>query len=383
MANTLTGLYPTIYQALDSISRELVGFIPAVSKNAGAARAALGEIISYPVVPPGAAADIAPAATGPNPSDRVIAAPTATISKARAVSVYLTGEELLGLRNANSSDQVIIQAAFAQAMRTLCNEIEADILAAGLAGASRAYGTAGTLPFATANDYTDFAQTRLILEDNGSPTDDMHLVLSNPAAAQLRSKQTGLFNVSLAGDDAFLRLGALGRVEGFYLHQSGAVAVHTKGGGSAYVTSGSTAPGVTAIALVTGSGTVLAGDVVTFAADSNNKYIVNVGVAAPGTITLGKPGARVTIATANAMTIGNNFTPLLAFDRNAIFLAARAPAVPPEGDSAIDSIIVQDPVSGLAFEVRMYLQYRRVAYEVGIAWGVAAVKQENIAVLLS
>jgi hypothetical protein len=55
--------------------------------------------------------------------------------------------------------------------------------------------------------------------------------------------------------------------------------------------------GVTDIALVTGTGTVLAGDVVTFAADSNNKYVVGTGVAAPGTISLNAPGAQVVIAT--------------------------------------------------------------------------------------
>jgi hypothetical protein len=135
--------------------------------------------------------------------------------------------------------------------------------------------------------------------------------------------------------------------------------------------------------LITGTGTVLAGDVVTFAADGINKYVVNTGIAAPGTIVIGNPGLLLTVGATNALTVGANFTPNMAFDRQAIVLAARAPAEPQGGDAAIDAMIVQDPVSGLPFEVRVYAQYHRVAYEVGMAWGVGAVKSNHIAILLS
>jgi hypothetical protein len=132
---------------------------------------------------------------------------------------------------------------------------------------------------------------------------------------------------------------------------------------------------------------VLAGDVVTFAADTNNKFVVNTGVAAAGTIVLGNPGTIIDVPTANAMTIGNSYTPNVAFTRSALQLITRAPAMPLDEngrpvDVAEDVMLVTDPVSGITFEVAMYKQYRQVMYSVAVAWGANAIKSQHIGILM-
>lgn len=380
-ANTLTGLIPTLYEAMNIVSREMVGFIPAVTIDPRIARAALNETVRSPVGTAGALEDVTPGATPAASGDTTVGFLDVTITKSKVAPIRWNGEEEKAVGNTGLYNKVLADQ-FAEGMRSLVNAVEADLAVQAKVASSRAYGTAGTTPFGTAADLTDLAGLMQILEDNGAPKSDLQFVGNSAAWFNLRGKQSVLFKVNEAGSQDMLRNGMTDRLQGFAMRNSSQIGLHTKGTGSAYVTSGSTAVGVSAIALVTGSGTVLAGDVVTFAADANNKYVVNTGVAAPGTIQIALPGARVTIATGNAMTIGNNYRPNFGFARTALVLATRAPAVPSGGDSADDAMMLTDPMTGISFEVRVYRQYRQVKYEIGLAWGTGYTKAEHIATLL-
>lgn len=380
MSNTLTGLTGVIYKALDQVSRELVGFIPAVTLDADVAeRAAVGQSIKFLAASAVTAASLSPAAYGPAAADITESPGTVTISKAYGVSFHLTGEEMVGLENSGSK-QMLMEGKFAQAMRDLVNKIEYDLFIAAKEGASRAYGTAGTTPFGTAADMSAFAGMAKILDDNGAPS-DRHLVLNNSSVANLRGYQANLFN---SGPEV-LKQGFLTELGGFRVHQSGQIISHTKGTGTGYAINYTPgyAVGSTAITVDTGANTIIAGDVLTNTATGRdtNKYIVNTALAA-NVVTLAKPGLKVAWVDNDVLAVGDSYTGNFGFSRNALWLAVRPPAVPSEGDLATDSMMVTDPVSGLPFEIRIYPQYRRVAFEVSAAWGVAAVKNEHIATLL-
>jgi hypothetical protein len=385
---TLTSLIPSIQEAMDVVSRELVGFIPAVSRDSTAERAAVGQAVVSPVVGAMAAEDLVPAAYAADTPNQTIGNVQMTISKARSVPFGITGEETLGLRNAGTLGDINAQR-IAQAIRTLTNEVEGDLAALHI-NTSRAYGTAGATPFATSGDLSDFALARKILDDNGAPQSDMHMVLGGAAVANIRGKMSTLFQTNTGGvqSEALLRQGALGEYQGMLLHNSAqvreGVAVGT--GAAATTNAAGYAVGATAITLASaGTGTILAGDIVTFAGDTN-KYVVVSGdtdTSNGGSITIAEPGLRVAMsAAAKAITVVAAATRNMFFHRSAIQLATRAPAMPEGGDDADDVMLVTDPVSGLTYEFCIYKQKRQVRYEINLAWGVKMIAPRHSGILL-
>lgn len=383
MANTLTNLVPSMYNALDVVSRELVGFIPAVTMDATYTRAAVGQAVTSPVTPAASAIDVTTGVTYPDVGDQTIGNTTMTISKARAVPIRWNGEERLGVDNNGAQYNVIFRDQVAQAMRTLTNEMESDL--AGLyANASRAYGTAGTTPFASST--TELMQARKILVDNGAPFGDIQAVLDTGAGANVRT----LYGINTNRDWSQVPLNARGVLvtpHGVSIRESGQVKIPTVGTqASATTNAAGYAVGATVITLASaGTGSFVAGDVITFAGDTN-KYVVASGdtdVSNGGTITLAAPGLKKAIAaSATAVTTISAGPRSLVFARSAIALAVRAPALPEQGDSAVDRMQITDPISGLTFEMSMYAGRRQMTYELAIAWGVKAVKPEHMAILL-
>lgn len=384
-ANVLTGLIPTLYAGLDVVSRELVGMIPSVTRNAnGIERAAVGQTISYPITPELGMFDVTPAMNTPEPADRTIGVGNIQITKSKGVEFGWTGEEQRGL-NTGIGYNTIQADLFAQGVRTLCNAIELDLAVEGAANASRAYGTAGTTPFAT--NVGDAAQMRKILDDNGAPATGRSLVGDTSMGAALRTLQN-LTRVNENGSAMTLRDGELLNLSGLSIKESAQIARPVIGtnNGSASTNNAGYAVGATTFTLASaGTGSILAGDVITFAGDAN-KYVVVTGdtdVSNGGTITIQAPGLRVAIPASNTVitTVARSVRNL-AFSSNALHLVGRPPALPEGGDSAIDRFTLVDPRSGLPFEVSLYAGYRKIRAEVAMAWGVKAVKPAHIAALL-
>lgn len=375
MANIFTALQPVLYSAAQEVSNEPFGVISAITSDFDDKGVAVGDSVKVPVAPIRAVKSFTPSMAMPTGDDATADGVSVQITNTDYVDWNLTGEQIKSLENAGS-DKEWVRQMIAQGMRALRNKAEVAACTAIKVGATRAVGTAGTNPFAS--DINIIPDVRKVLFDNGAPMADLQLCIDSSAGTSAR--KLGIIQQAYqAGNDQERRSGDLLRQFGFSIRESAGITAHTKGTGTAYVTSGSTGIDVPSVALVTGSGTVLAGDVVTFAADTSNKYVVNNGVAAPGTITLGRPGAQIVIPTANAMTIGNNYVPNLAFERSAVVGVMRAPIIP--ANPIINQTLISDKF-GMTYLLLQIAGYGMTTWQLHIAYGFKVVQGEHVAVVM-
>lgn len=363
--NVLTGLAADIYKAANIVGREQVGFIPSCTINSDAAkRVAFGDTVKSAFARKATVNNTyTPSMTIPEGDDQTVDNKTMTLDQVANVKIPWTGEDIKHVDN-GAGFQTIYGDQMAEAFRGITNAIEAYVGLTISKSISRYFGTAGTTPFAT--NFNEVAELRQILVDNGCPMDGrVTMVLNTSAGTKLRNLAQ-LQKVNEAGSATLLRQGELLNLQGISLKESAGVATHVAGTGAGYLANGAVAIGggttLSPLNVDTGTGTVLAGDLVTFTGDTN-KYGVGATLAA-GALSLNDPGARIAIADNTAMTVGATYVANAAFHQRAVEIVCRAPAQPPGGDAAVDSMTVQDPWSGLVYEIRAYKGYGKVMFDI-------------------
>jgi len=371
---------------MHTVSREMSGAIRGVTLDASAAQAALNQTVRTPIAPAATLENFTPAMAIPETGGATYSYVDMTLSNSKVAPIPISGEEELSLGNMAA---VVLEQNIAQAIRALVNQMEVDIMTEGYKNASRAVGAAGTAPFGSSLGVA--AEAKRVLDDNGAPgmndPNFRSLIINSAAGVNLRSL-ANLMTANNNGSDQTLRNGILLPVVGFGVRESAGVQSHTKGAGTGYDINNGAGEVVGQTTLTLDGGTVnvtgiKAGDVVTFATDANNKYIVTTGLTATtGDIVIGNPGIRALVADTTEMTIGDSYAANLAFSRNAIALATRAPARPRMGDAAIMIETVTDPVTGIAFTFSLYKGWGAVRFQVEAVWGVKAVQSEHICVVM-
>ncbi len=383
---SLTGLTEIAYQARDLVAAEPTGFIQGVTQNGGSERVSTGgTVTSFVSAKPTLLTSYTPAMTVPAADEITTSAETMTLDKVAGAQIPLKGEKFLQLANTVGYEAAIRQE-IAQAIRVMRNQIESDCGSTIYKSASRAFGTAGTTPFASNTDSIN--EIRQILEDNGCPVDsgELSLIINTKAGTKLRNLSQ-LTKANEAGTDATLRRGELLNISGFSIRTSAGVTLHTKGAGTGYLINNASTEAVGQTTLTLDGGTVnttgiKAGDIITHASDSTNKYVVKTGLTATsGDIVIANPGLLVAAADNDAITVGNSYTANLGFHRNAIELAMRPPAQPSGGDAG-EHIIIVDPVTGLSFDMAIYKGFGMNMIVFYCLYGIKVWKPEFVATLI-
>ena len=266
-------------------------------------------------------------------------------------------EQMLHADNVGLGGQSQLQRRITKGLRGMRNQVEADVALALAQASSRSVGVSGTTPFAS--NYNLLEDSMKILVDNGGNRHDGQnsVVMNTSASANLR-KLAQLQQVNTSGGGDLLRNGVLLDLNGYMIRESAGIALHTKGAGTgALVNDGSgLSVGVTAIpfdTMTVNSTGIKAGDVITFAADTDNEYVVVTGsTSVSGTITIGGPGLQVAIPNNNAITITATYTPNIAFNSEAAELASRAPVL--GDDKAILHDTITDDLAGLTYAFSIY-----------------------------
>lgn len=378
MANTLTSIAPVLYSAAQEVSNEPFGVVSAINTNFDNKGVAYGDTIKIPVAPMSALEDFTASNVTSTGANSVASAVDVKISAMKKVSWHLTGEEQRSLENGGTNQEWIRQKV-AQGMRALRNSAETAAAAAIKVGASKAYGTAGTTPFATS--LSELVQMRKILRDQGAPMADLQLVVDSAAYTNLL--QLGIIQQAYAaGTDEERRQGRIMRQFGFQIGESAGIDLHSQSApGTAYATNATAVAGALTIALKTGVGAIPAGSIVSIADDASaSKYVVNKAIASnTDPLLISRPGFGAAISDSKALTFTGNYTPNLAFERMAVVGVMRPPLIPE--NPTISQMIISDSF-GMSYLMLDISQYGQRTWELHLAYGFKVVQPEHVAILI-
>lgn len=361
MANTSTDtLIETMYNSMEELQQEPVGALNAVQRNqSGVTQASFNSNIESVVtgeVTITKSNSYTPQMSSSDAPDDSDGKDTFALDTYLKFEAAILPEQLRHANNVGLGGQNQLQKRVMKGLRGMRNQVEADLVAALYKGGSRAVGTAGTTPFAS--NFNVLNESMKIMTDNGGNRYDgrSSVVMDTSAGLNARNK-LGIQDARQAStDDLFMR-GILHDVGGYKLRESAGISTHTKGAGTGYLVNGALAVGDTSIAVDGGTVNttgIKQGDVIKFAADSVNEYVVTSTdlLATSGTITIGGPGVRVAIADNNAITIQNTYTPNIAFHEDAAEIASRAPDL--GQDKALFHDFITDEVAGISYAYSIY-----------------------------
>lgn len=326
-----------------------------------------GSTIDVPIPTNVAARDVTPGITAPAAQDVGPTSVPIELTQWKEADFTLTDKEQLEVQNGT------LPMLASTRVRSLGNILNEDLLGEAAKFYGRVEPESGSVPFGDGTT-KDASAARTVLNKQVAPMDPRYFIMDPDAegsALNVRAFQDASFGV---GGEAILE-GQIFRRLGFGWIMSQLVQSRTSGTGAGYlVNSGSLAIGDKTIAADTGTGTILVGDIVTFAGHDQT-YVVTSALSG-GSFAI-EPGLVVAPADNAAITVddaGNEQVLNLAMHRDAIALATRPLSGSSHPNAVVDTQI--DPGSGLALRVEYSREHRQDRWAWDILYGFNTIRRE-------
>ena len=378
MANTLTVLIPKILAGVVQTLRQNAVTPTLVNRAYSLAPSQKGSSITIPIGVAQTASDVTPSNSFPSNTDSTPTSVTLSLSKWKYTKFYLSDQDMTRI----DAERNFIPAQLSEAVKALANQVDSDLLGE-YKGVYSAAGTAGTTPFASdATAWTTGA--RKLLNETLAPVNGRKVVLDPDAEANAINLQA-FQSAAWRGSETTIREGEIGRVLGadWYMNQN--IPSHTKGTLTAsanIAVDGAHSAGVSSVTLKDSAatsltGTLVEGDIITFAGDSQQYVITADATAASNSITASiSPTLQEALSGDEVVTLVDSHTVNLAFHPNAFAFASA-----PLQDAVIEGLgqefgVVQDPISGLVFRVTVARQFMQTSWYLDVLYGVKLVRAE-------
>lgn len=277
---------------------------------------------------------------------------------------FLSDKDMLEVMNGT----IPMQAS--EAIKSLANKIDLLLIAKAESTFYSYSGVAGVTPFQ--NDLSEFLDADQQLNDALTPMDNRFVAISSRAkAAAMGLRQ--FTDASFRGDTAGMIKGEIGEKLGAFWFMDQNLTRHTSGTWTNVgTTTGTNAAGQTTVNLTGGTGSIVAGDKITFSgADTTVYNVASATGTAPTTALVLTQNLVTAKSSTETVTVKASHRQNFLFHRDALALASRPFAgADPMGLGTFQSAV--DPVSGLALRLEVTRQHKRTRWSFDILCGVGA-----------
>lgn len=271
----------------------------------------------------------------------------------------------------------VLPGQASEAIKSIANAIDQFIwgLTHGSAGFYGYAGIAGTTPFAT--DLSEYLTAVNIADQQLMPASPRNVILDTFAKANALGVNA-VQNAAWRGSPEAFRTGVIGEVLGAMWDYSQNVPTHTSGTWTnAGTATGVNAAGQNVVNLTGGTGSLLAGDIVTFAGDSQTYVVVTPTGTAPTTAIVVAPNLVIAKSASELCTVKASHKVNLLFHRDAIAFAMSPlqDTVRVEGVPSLQATSI-DVESGLSLRVEVTRQHRQYQWAFDALYGGNVIRRE-------